>query len=85
MATAERVIHTIETITLDLTPKEAGTLAVVLARVGGDPVNSPRKHIRSINGALSSARVGFSTGEANSLVYDGFGAIYFHDYRKGDE
>ena len=48
----------VTSIILELSDKEAETLAAILGRVGGDPNGSPRKHTDSISTALGKA--GFS-------------------------
>jgi hypothetical protein len=44
----------IKTVTVALTEQEAKTLGLVLARVGGSPTNSRRKHTDSIGEALQT-------------------------------
>lgn len=65
MANAKRVIRTEEKITevrvdgiqLDLSISEAKALSIILACIGGDPVNSGRKYAASILDAVQSAGV----------------------------
>ena len=81
MATAERVIHTIETITLVLTEDEANTLMTVTDHIAGSYTLSPRKHMVSIRGALSTAQV---IGTVNWLVNkdDSQSRITFDNYEE---
>ncbi len=62
---------------LSLTEEEAITLHAVLMKVGGDVVNSPRKHVDEIRGALRS--VGINAFLSDHLVTASQGSIMFND------
>ena len=53
MATAN--VHTETIVTLRVSEAEAKALAAILGAVGGDPVNSSRKHADSVARALREA------------------------------
>ncbi len=55
MAKAEVIPVKVEGLTLTLTMEEVRTLYSVFLRVGGSPINSPRKHIAAINEAIEKA------------------------------
>ena len=88
MAIATKQTETVETVksvTLELTLDEARTLAVVLARVGGDPDHSPRKHGQSVSDALESVHISSSGAPEHGLISRGVGtgvgaSLYFDDY-----
>lgn len=65
-------------ITLELTPDEAATLARVCQLIGGDPSDSPRRHMEAINAALRGAGV----RAVDHCVMASNGAIYFKTYPK---
>ena len=56
----EQVIPAVteEKIVLELSKEEAETLQEILARIGGSPEFSPRKHCDSVHSALNNAGIG---------------------------
>lgn len=49
------VIHKIESVTLNLNEDEVNTLIALMARIGGSPTHSPRRHVDAISNALHMA------------------------------
>lgn len=49
------VIHKIESVTLNLSEDEVNTLIAIMARIGGSPTHSPRRHVSAISNALYKA------------------------------
>ena len=68
----------IECVTLTLTLEEARMLAVLLSRVSGSFISSPREHANGLLAALYDIGVGWSGTVENDLLP--VGAIYFRDY-----
>lgn len=88
----KEVVQPIEKVTLEINQSEAITLLAILARVGGCPLNSPRKYADSIYTALRDAtNINHDklreTDEHRSLraaENDGHrNSIHFYDYGKG--
>lgn len=88
----KEVVQPIEKVTLEINQTEAITLLAILARVGGSPINSPRKYADSIYTALRDATkmnhdMLKETGESRSLCAadnDGhYNSIHFYDYGRG--
>jgi hypothetical protein len=77
-------VETIKSVTLVLTHKEAVTLAVIVAKVGGSPDQSPREHASAISSALSRVGIAYRASDeyrCAALTQH----IYFNDYpKKGD-
>lgn len=71
-----------EPVTLRLTDGQAFTLRMVLDFVGGDRVNSPRKHIQAIVDMLDDQGVFYATEENTDrdIVDPDDAGIYFRDY-----
>ncbi|WBP87023.1 hypothetical protein [Kitasatospora cathayae] len=69
------------TVALTLSLQEAEFLAAVLARIGGDPLNSPRKHQKSISYALhDDAGVRWGIGASRHASALSEGRIMFDNY-----
>ncbi len=51
-------------VTLELSREEADALAAVVAKIGGDPERSPRKHIKAIEEALEQHDLVYYTSKA---------------------
>jgi len=79
-------INPIESVTITINQYELDTLMVILARIGGCPDKSPRKHSANILMALQRAtkdiRGRFELYETSVLIDDSgkYAAIYFNDY-----
>lgn len=75
--TTERKVTDTHTITLTLSVDEATTLALVLANVGGERKDSPRKHAQEVLNVLSGQGVAYSASTAYKLVK---GSMVFSNY-----
>ena len=71
-----------ETVTLKLTAGKAFTLRMVLDFVGGDLVNSPRKHTQAIVDMLIAQGVPYATEDDTDrdIVDPDDAGLYFKDY-----
>jgi len=89
MATATvklKEINPIESVTITINQYELDTLMVILARIGGCPDKSPRKHsaniLMAIQDATKNVRGRSELWETAVLIEDSgkYAAIYFNDY-----
>ena len=90
MATAtvklKEIVQPIESVTITINQYELDTLMVILARIGGCPDKSPRKHSANILVALQRATIDVRSRaelwETSILIDDSgkYAAIYFNDY-----
>jgi hypothetical protein len=69
----------IKSVTLVLTHKEALTLAILVAKVGGSPDNSPREHASAISAALGRLGLNHRDSDEYALA-DPLKGFYFKDY-----
>lgn len=68
-------LETVPAVELVLTEDEAHTLAFILAKIGGDPTRSRRKHCDAISKALERAQIFWHKGQGRDLHVGG--QIYF--------
>ena len=79
-------INPIESVTITINQYELDTLMVILARIGGCPDKSPRKHsaniLMAIQDATKNIRGRSELYETSVLIDDimSHSAIYFNDY-----
>jgi hypothetical protein len=76
-------VETIKSVTLVLTLEEARTLAVIVAKVGGEPDRSPREHASAISSALSGVGIVYRNSDEYALAVIGQ-SINFKDYPRKD-
>jgi hypothetical protein len=79
----KKIVKPIESVTLTLNQEEFQTLYAVLNRIGGDPVDSPRKHVNKILNALWKAYEGDTNFPERKLFDDHDGqSMSFMNYKE---